>query len=161
MSSRRQSRYVLLAVSVLLLCAAVIPARADSAYNISGYFYNKKGAELYFGGVLDWNAKTHQVTGYTLTLGNSTFSCNGSCNFVFKNFQGPGYTELLTGSFNPKDTDFTLRGWGKGYFEGKINDMAWTSWSQVPDAPAMAELFCVLAFLGLMIPRARLLRRTS
>jgi hypothetical protein len=159
MSLKRRSRFVLLAVTALLLCAGAVPARADSVYNISGDFYNKKGAELYFGGVLDWNAKTHKVTGYTLTLGNSSFTCTGSCNVVFKNFKGSGYSELLTGSFDPKETEFWLFGEGKGHFSGKLGDMAWTQ--SMPDAPAMAELFCALMLLGLMIPRARLPRRQS
>jgi hypothetical protein len=160
MSSKHHSRWVLLAVTALLLCSAAVPARADSAYNISGYFYNNKGAELYFGGVVDWNATTHQVSGYTLTLGGSTFSCSGMiCGFVSQTFKGPGYREWLVGSLNPKDTEFRLFGEGKGHFHGKLKDVAWIQ--SMPDAPAMAELLCVLMLLGLMIPGARVLRRQN
>ena len=161
MAMARHSRCVLLAVTTLLLCGVALPARADSVgYNIAGYFSNGSSS-LYLGGVVDWNAKTHQVTGYTLTLGNSTFTCSGFCNGVVKNFPGSGKPELLVGSFNPKNTWFTLYGWGSGkrsWF--KLDHMAWNR-ASVPDAPAPAELFCVLALLGLMIPRARLLRRQS
>jgi hypothetical protein len=94
-----------------------------------------------------------------LTLGNSTFSCSGSCNAVFQNFQGPGYKEFLTGFLDPKDTEFRLFGEGKGHFGGKLKDMQWSQ--NVPDAPAMAELLCVLLLLGLMIPGARVLRRQN
>jgi hypothetical protein len=161
MSMARQSRLVLFAVTLLLFCGLALPARADSVgYNVAGYFSDGSSSQ-YFGGVVDWNAKTHEVTGYTLTLGTSTFTCSGFCNIVIKNFQGSGKNELLLGFFNPKNTSFTLSGWGSGkHFLFKLDHMAWTQ-VRVPDAPALAELFCVLAFLGLMIPRARLLRRQS